>query len=400
MAEAVVFGEGLTTPENPFLIHRVPARQNLLDYAQELEPDLYAQLAADPKGWIAELSTINAMLTGDGLGAAVGMPLPEQDTEAISDDVVLCHSRDRFFNGLWIRIDGQWNHYRHAPKAVLRVSKIVSGVNPNELLPENFTETGEVVKDVKRPIIRMNIDTEHGPVSVFAKGSVNTKSYYYEHAKPQHRKTYLAGISRVNSQAEMTHATNLEKLGVHMPRTIGYYEALTEQWLFVEAVQGGEVSTWLNNAEARTKIIEQDAAMLAALCRSGYRKQGFHDFDDKIFDGESLYLIDTDELVDLYGYLNIAYRDILLDPTKENELIEFRALQRGIFLSMLKDALHEYQRPERTNLLQNKQEALNYVRAFANALGWKLSDEEYLSLVAYKDDYMTTDRYMALMSDI
>lgn len=129
--------------------------------------------------------------------------------------------------------------------------------------------------------------------------------------------------------------------------------------------------------------------------RAGYRKQGFHDSDDKIYDGSRLFLVDTDEVIDLYDYMGIDYRQILLDPTDDIKLREFQAMQRSIFISTLKDAVFEY----RKTLLEIEEDAVKYVSKFSKALNLNLTPYEIAAILDFGEDHMTMDRHMAIMLD-
>jgi hypothetical protein len=383
-------------PLKDFILDRIPTRTTLLDYAEGVDPDVKTKLSQDPNGWVEELGVLYAMLSGDQWGCMIGELPPQEDVETLSDDVIIAspqvHKRN---SGLWIRdIErDEWKHFRMGEKAVLRARPDVQ--DTGLLLPENFTEKGELVKDQKRPIIRFIIDLAEAPVEVYAKGSVSNTSYYHNYSKPSHRKTSVAGISHLRPMDEFRSMQTLSGLGVAVPHAIGMYEGLTEQWLFLEGIKGKEPLECLDDPAAKLRIIGQDARMLAALCRAGYRKQGFHDSDDKVYDGSRLFLIDTDEVVDLYGYMGIDFRRMLLDPRDDNKLKEFQAMQRGIFISTLRDAVFEY----RKTLLEREEDAVKYVSKFSKALNFNLTPEEIATILDTGEDHMTTDRYIAIMLD-
>ena len=135
--------------------------------------------------------------------------------------------------------------------------------------------------------------------------------------------------------------------------------------------------------------------MLAKTCLTGYRKQGFHDFDDKIFDGKDLYLIDVDECVDLYSGFR-GYRDTLLNPKDTRKLREFRKMQRGTFKGTLGDVLFEY----RKSLTPSQEDRKLYTKTFFKTLGWKEpSIKEMTKLTSFDEKRMTMDSYMSMMHD-
>jgi hypothetical protein len=136
--------------------------------------------------------------------------------------------------------------------------------------------------------------------------------------------------------------------------------------------------------------------MLAVLCKAGYRKEGFADFDDKIFDGEKLYLIDMDELKDLYFILGTDFREILLDPTNKDDLIKFRDSQAKLFKNILKDALFDY----KNSLASDIENQTLYINSFYQEMGWKLAEKSEIGrLTTFEKDYMTLDRYIISMTE-
>jgi hypothetical protein len=383
-------------PESePLETHRFPARESLLDYVATLVPDLRQQIARDPVGWSEELGVIYEMLAGHPWTGLTGIDPPAEDRDDIGENAAIVSGKGHFYDGLWIKRGDSWTRYRVEELAVLKLSPQIGKVAIGHLLPENFTEEGELVKDNKRPIYRFTAPGPIGDLKLFAKGSVRHTSKYHPHAKPSHRKTSLATMDHIRPAEEYRRIRRLSALGVSLPRTFGLYTSLTEEWMYTEYVEGREIPDWLDKPKAVETIIDKDAKMLAALCRAGYRKQGFCDFDDKIFDGENLFLIDTEELTDLYLPGPINFRELLLDPNDESALQDFRNLQRELFMVMLKDAVFEY----RNSLLDTPERATQYILTFFGSFGWDLDEDTLTSLLEFPDNYFTHDRFAAIMSD-
>jgi hypothetical protein len=146
----------------------------------------------------------------------------------------------------------------------------------------------------------------------------------------------------------------------------------------------------------RGEIIRQDAEILAMLCIAGYRKMGFSDFDDKVFDGANLHLIDVDECRDIYAELSLDYRKMLLNPSGKADLNKFRKLQKAVFQAALKDAIFMY----RDSLTPTDKDKTEYIRSFYRKIGWKEpSDKEVKKLTSFPDNYQTVDGWMSMMND-
>ena len=134
--------------------------------------------------------------------------------------------------------------------------------------------------------------------------------------------------------------------------------------------------------------------MLATLCSLGYRKIGFTDFDDKIFDGTNLFLVDVDEFRDLYFGAVQEFREILLDPNNTEKLKDFRKLQRSIFLRELKDAIFGY----KGSLTRNEEDKVRYIKRFYQSMEWTQPTEGQIKrFVKFPKDYVTHDVYMSMM---
>jgi len=385
--------------ESQFTVERIPSRSTLLDLALRYEPDFFNQLVGDPEGWAEELSGLHNIFTGRHLARGIGFEprLEDENSHLLSENVAIITESDYMMQiGLWIRSNEEWQHFGIGHSASLRKHKSFSTIDSKYLLPESFEPNGQVIKDDKRPILKFSIPGANGPIGVIAKGSNVVESMYYSERKPSARKTSLAGAYMVTSAEEMNRFQVLAKKGVAVPAVIGYYESVAEQWLLVEEVRGTQIPEWLDNEEAIESIIVQDARMLAALCQVGFKKQGFTDFDDKLFDGESLYLIDTDEIIDLYYELGIDFRKLALDPNDETAVSEFRKFQREVFLKELKDAMYDY----RESLLDSEQRRLLYIQHFMDVFGWQPTDEEMTYLLSLQEEnYMTRDTFNSMMSD-
>ena len=219
----------------------------------------------------------------------------------------------------------------------------------------------------RRHIFKFIIPSADGNVTIYAKRANEVRSAFYD--PPSYRLTKIANVQRTSSYEEATRFQKLAEIGVAVPTVVGIYRSGTEEFVFVEEVKGQTPDKCLETH--RDTIIRQDAEILATLCLMGFAKSGFTDFDDKIFDGHKLWLIDVDEFEDIYPS-GIDFRGVLLDHKDLRGLIQFRALQKQIFLSKLTNAIFDYQ----GTLLISHSQVLDYIRHFYNRIGYPPATQE------------------------
>jgi hypothetical protein len=379
-----------------FKRHRFPARRDLLQFVKDnLDEEIYEKLAENTKAWVDELGMIYHILTGDGLGCTVGMhklPLGDPNLQELGENGYLYQGDQTRLRGLFLKEELGLAHYNLGNRSTVCVNPEFSDIPPETFLPENVEQQGEVVKNQKRPILKFPVTHNGTQINIYAKGAIMNPSLFYGYAKPGYRLTNLAGISKVTSKQEIETTIALTELGVNVPKVIAEYDAISEEFAFFEEIKGDQPNEWFETH--RDTIIEQDASMLAALCLLGIRKWGFHSFDDKVFDGTDLYLIDVEECGNLYG--NANFRRMVINPRDTSELRKFRRHQRSIFTNQMKDALYEY----RETLTQTREDQTRFISSFHKRLGWKEPTEKTIdNLTNFSDDYLTKDRYESLMSD-
>jgi len=393
--------------------YRVSSRKDLLHFVADTlsGANLYTDIGKHPKEWIEELCIINGMLTGENLVAGIGIRMPPEndpDFQRLGENVFLYRGQKENSRGLWLseqtKIHNsemklvpytQWTHYRMGSWGTLSVNADFSDIPYETFLPENFEPKSKVVKNDKRPILFFEIPRNGGKaLGVYAKGCNISTSRLYN--PPSYRRTNLIGIEKVSSRNEMDRIIKLHEHGIHVPVVFGYYETPTEEFLFLKNVEGTDPSKFLDSKKERRIIIEQDAGMLAALCALGYRKIGFQSYDDKIFDGKNLYLIDTEEFDDLYFPENIDFRDLVLNPVERSKLDDFRSMQRDLFIQTLRDAIYEY----RKTLLRNSDDMSLYVKKFYEKIGWKEpSRSEINKIITYPKNYITMSHHIGMMME-
>jgi tRNA A-37 threonylcarbamoyl transferase component Bud32 len=397
--------------EKDFDVYKFKARKDLLHFAEELNPQLFEYLKTDFESGYEELKEISKIAKVD-IGFIHGYNFPPKKNDPniteINQDVFLYRGDNTTLNGLWVKLkegerkdeswidDSQkerflWKQGRLGPSVNLRIYKEYSKINPESLLPENFEKNATLVKKEKgdkRPIYKYKIDD----LDIFIKGAYITPTFSYE--IPKGRLTRLVHLSKVSSKKELDMTQELKKAKINVPKIIGYYEGPIEEFLFMEEVKGKQPNEYFKTH--KELIIKEDATMLANMCLAGYRKSGFCDFDDKIFDGKKLYLIDVEECRDYYSDLAIDFRSILLNPLDKSKVKEFRKDQIIQFNSTLKDALYIY----KDNLIQTLYEKQLYVDTFYDVMKWKKPNmEKMMEITSFPKNYMTFDAYIAMMTD-
>jgi hypothetical protein len=396
--------------------HRVPARKDLLHFIEEhADKEVYTKIGKNPAAWLDELQIISKMLTGQDLIGGIGLnqpPVGNKDFRELGNGAYLYRGANRTLRGLWITenkdlekivSEDEWTHYNIGTTATLRINQEFSDIKPEIFLPDNIESKGARVQKnkkgieiaEKREIYKFQANHNGQEVGIYAKGACVDCVHYYSYAKPGFRLTTLSNVLKTTSKREMETTLTLAQLGVNVPAVIGYYKEPLEEFLFLTEVKG-KTPDKCDDSDKKN-IIKQDATMLATLCLGGFRKPGFTDFDDKIFDGSNLYLIDVDECGDLYYSNALNFREMSLNPRDTSALTRFRGLQKEMFERMLKDALFEYRR----NLTPTKEDQTQYIEVFCEKIGWnKPTKKEIASLTKFPKNYITFDSWMAMMCDV
>ncbi|MFA5992356.1 MAG: hypothetical protein WC796_01475 [Candidatus Pacearchaeota archaeon] len=394
--------------------HHVSSRKDLLHFVEEHEGSgIYREIGKRPNAWVEELNIVSQILTRESLVAGIDIfepPISDPDFVELGKGVFLYRGKEPRLRGLWtskpikkdlrefVEKELEWTHYRMGTAAELMINQEFAQVPFEQFLPENFEQIAKPVESIKghnkRPISTFAIKVDGKEVVVYAKGADVSPRLWFSHAKPMYRLTHIMDVSKTTSKTEMERTLKLGNLGINVPRIVGYYDSPVEEFLFLEEVKGKHPNEFL--PEHREQIIFQDAAMLADLCIAGYMKHGFTDFDDKVFDGRRLHLIDVDECIDVYFPARPDFREMLLDPRDLDKLKKFRRLQRDIFTTTMRDAIFDY----RETLTPAKQDQAQYVNAFFQRMRWKKpSDSLTRRLTTFSKNYTTADRYMAMMCE-
>ena len=170
----------------------------------------------------------------------------------------------------------------------------------------------------------------------------------------------------------------LADAGVPVEEPLGYFEEGIEQYAFTKFVEGENPKDILEGSR-RFEVWNADATLLARLSREGYKHQYFYspEFDDKIWDGEKLVLIDVDETFKIQDGFEISH----------NQIQEYH-------LSTLKDVLASYV----SRKVMSSDEMPFYARTFFGVMGWNPDDAEYL-VRNLDPNKMTEESYNAIMMD-
>lgn len=369
--------------------------------------DIEAKIGEDPQGWIDELDLISRMLGAQGISAGYGflaLPLKDNDTEQIGEGVYISRSPNTRVRGLWRYTPENslepgendawsWAHYKLGSRVEVGVVEGFQGAQ-SQLVPDFFDQYSELVSDRFREVRKGEITVRDESIAVYSKGSTVIESRYYQ--KPKYRLTNIAQITNHSPRRELDIFRELSERGVAVPKFVGLSRSEYEQRVYYEEAVGLSPEEYFETH--RDEIIIQDARILAALALMGFRKFGFDSFDDKIFDGETLYLIDADEVEDLYKN-SISPKALMiefLDPNDESGLERLRELQRQILTQLLRDAISDYSK----NLTPSRENRELYVRSFFQNIGWgEPTDEDLAYFANIPDDYLTHDREVFLMSD-
>lgn len=200
--------------------------------------------------------------------------------------------RVSFVDGRFVKQTSDvWQGYCLTNKNEFVLSDNYSYLDPDIFSPDNLSRNGELVKSDKRNIYRLKVEKNE----FYVKSSSillrpRPRIDFYDMFE------YLPEIVKLSSKLEAERFLRLSRLGINVPKVIGYSTGQSIDFLVVESIDGDHPnkSDYLEN---RFNIIEQDAKVLDALTALGLKKIGFEDFDDKIIKDGKLYLIDVDECI-------------------------------------------------------------------------------------------------------
>jgi hypothetical protein len=395
-----------------FVRHSVPSRKDLLHIVEENGcSKVYEDLPKNFDRWIEELHILNSFISKYSIGSMDSIyppPIGSVNFKQLGENIFIYRGSKTRLRGIWVKskIDPEiaemfnrdeevWKIYNLESNARLMINGDLR-IESSLLLPDNFETNAEIIQDIggctQRKISKFNVEIDNKKTSIYAKTSSFLMSFFS--SKPSYRLTNIAHLHKYNSEDEINKYIRFANIGIKVPRIIGFYNSLPEDILFVEEQKGNQPDEYFK--KHRSTIINQDAIMLGLLFMAGYKKSGFCDFDDKIFDGKKLSLIDVDECCSLYSPFEPDFKEILINPCSEIKLIEFRKMQREVFLNGLKDVLFNYQ----DSLLPTPKLNKQYISSFFNVLNWGTpSKEEIINLTTFGKNYITLDQHLAMCND-
>src|SRR3989344_693842 len=343
--------------EIEFERYSVNRRKDLLHFVEDIvEKDIYTRIAENTGKWIDELNIISNMLTREGLVCA-GMnspPINDPNFKKLGNNIFLYRGKEIRLRGLWVKkkvnktlseATGQsseelanscfgWSQYPMGSSASIKINKEFLDIPIENFLPENFENTGKLIREGKRSIIKFKSYHNGKEINIFAKGSCITHWFYYPDAKPKFRLTKLSGLHNQSSETEMKKTLEMARIGINVPNIVGYYKGSVEEFLFLEGVVGDDPGKDLGRDKKKKK--KKDNSRLKA----------------------------------------------------------FRKMQRNVFKGMLKDTLFNY----RNNLTSTKDDMIEYINKFYDIMGWKVYEREVSKLAPFEKHYITHDTLMSEMS--
>lgn len=285
-----------------FIVKEIEPFDNVLDFSKRIDPDILEKpfdLA------VAELDRISFDLNQIHLRKSPTIfDLKDFNIDQYSDFLIAKNLSDETLYILRQKqgqrvsfVDGQfvkygcdiWQGYCLTGKNEFVLSEDYSCLDPNIFSPENLAKNGELVKSDRRNIYRLIINNSvFYAKSSFVNLSPRENLDYYDQFENFPR------IQKLSSKTESERFLQLAKLGVNVPRVVGYSVGQVSDILVVEGIDG-DYPTESDYSENRFNILEQDQQILSALTVLGLEKKGFDDFDDKVLRDGKLYLIDVDE---------------------------------------------------------------------------------------------------------
>lgn len=381
----------------PYVKKMVVPRLDMLQFVQKhIHPTVHEDFADNPQGWLDELAIIYGMLSMEGPVRISGNSFPlsreDPDVQKLGESALVYRGKNKRLRGIWTEGKEGWIKHVFPMDAELSISPEYKDLPQDVFLPDEVEKRGIKIKGDRRPIFECGIKKGDREQKVFVKGVSFNPTFLYE--QPSYRLTSVVGIEKESLKTEKDIFLKLSKKGVHVPEIIAHYDSPLEEYLFLEKIEGRNPEEYMKTH--RETIITQDSAMLASLCSLGYRKLGFEDFDDKLFYGKNLYLIDADECQDLYADLDLDFKKIVLDPTDKKSLQKFRNYQKTRLKQSLRDTIFRYSE----TLTPNLEDKSLYVNSFFVAMGWGTPKPELVrQLTTFPKNYMTWETYRAMSSE-
>jgi hypothetical protein len=225
---------------------------------------------------------------------------------------------------------------------------------PESFCPRSWFGSAQILQSIfegKREIYSYEVKTKDGSIKkIVAKRAQNSNSVYDNNTGRS--LSSFTGVAR-SARKESLVGIDLLRKGVDVAKPLGYFYQGCEHYAYFEFVHGQSPLEALKTNK-RAKVWESDATLLARLSNADYKHVGFYsqEFDDKVWDGEKLVLIDCEETQKLVekgtGFFVVP-----------------KALRRIYFTSTLMDCLGQYSQRG----LISPSEMLDYAKVFLKVRG-------------------------------
>jgi hypothetical protein len=271
----------------------------------------------------------------------------------------------------------------HIPGRVVLFPQATKEYYPESFCPRSWfgsAQTLQTIFEGKREIYSYEVKNKDGSVKkIVAKRAQNSNSVYDNNTGRS--LSSFTGVAR-SSKKEALVGIDLLRKGVDVAKPLGYFYQGCEHYAYFEFVHGQSPLEALKT-DKRAKVWESDATLLARLANAGYKHWAFYskDFDDKVWDGEKLVLIDCEETEKVQEKGNASF----LVPKNK---------RKRYFISTLMDCLGEYQQAG----LISRDEMIDYARVFLRVRGDNSIKPK--SIVSHiQPNRMTEERCFALCFD-
>src|SRR3989344_2063563 len=266
---------------------------------------------------------------------------------------------------------------------VTLLSEAAETYYPENFIPSIWIGKVEMVQEDRRIYSLGAVKKDGSTQKIMIKGPKYLNTFLY--VLPKHWLTSLSRISLYkNAQLEFETLINLQKHGIKTEKPLGYFEEGLENWLYTEFLEGQNPLELLEFPERREEVLKADARLLARLSKARMKHWYFYspDFDDKLFIGGEICLIDTDETKDVFSQFHCG------KYFKENpEKLLF------YYQDWLKDTLSYYLMMG----IIKEHELKTYALEFFRERGEMLDLEEILKEVS--PDRQTEESYVSMMRD-
>ena len=251
-------------------------------------------------------------------------------------------------------------------------------------LPRNFIRLGERIENIGRDIYKAPFLRRDGKKEIIV-AKRQKLSFSHLNNPPE---DWITSVSEIrvfkDVSEEVENLLELNSLGVPVENPVGYFKEGIEQYIFTRFVHGENPKEIITDDSRRNSYWKEDAKLLARLANAGYKHQGFYspEFDDKIWDGKNVILIDADET------FKVAQNWRFSDYFRENP-----DKLSNYFISSLEDCLSYV-----FSKVMRKDEMIPYAQSFLEERGEDVSRAEKI-VENLEIGRCTEESYFAMMMD-